>query len=1573
MVFIGHAMHGRMRRFRFGRTIVWLGAGWMALSVSNRLFASQATPAGWVSFPGSIREVAAAPPGGPSTGPVVVRSELRAEETAAPITFEIALRMRNFPEFQARVAGGAPIAAGEVAQRYSPLAADEARVVAWIQSQGLVVTRTDPNHLAVFGRGSVAAVQQAFHTRFARVFAHGAEYTSAVTPPSLPAEVAAVVLGIHGLQTHLRPLSLLQPGTIRPGASQAGGPPYYPSQIAAAYHATGLGTGSGQTIAVCELAYPASSDLTSFWAAAGVSQSTADVTQISINGGPGSSPDSGSVAEASLDVEWAGALAPGALIRIYGFNADDTTGFDQTSQQVLADAATNPGLHQYSVSLGWNESELDPDYLLIEAQFMASLANAGITVFAATGDGGSNPDPSTGEYRAADPLDVLYPASDPSVVGVGGTSLQLNADGSVKSETAWSLSGGGLSGYYERPPWQAGISNIGGTTRMIPDVAAAADPAFGAAVLISAQGGWLTIGGTSWATPIWAGFCAILNQIRTNAGQGALGLLNPRIYALVGSASFPLVDITSGSNGAYQAGVGDDLVTGLGVPNVTALANASLATTGAPIVTAQRENVATTAGQAATLAVAADGVPPLSYQWQREPAGTATWAALTDNATDQGSSAADLVVNHATLAMSGDAFRCVVSNGAGNATSVPATLTVDSTGVSTLAGWPEASAWVDATGSAARFGYVDSVRTDAAGNIYVGDGTNTVRKITPAGVVTTIAGIANVTGSQDGTATSATFNGIGGVAVDSSGVIYVADSGNYTIRKIIPGGGVSTLAGSAGLQGSVDGTGSGARFYDPENLAVDGAGNIWIADGQGNTVREVTPAGVVTTFAGVARTAGFANGTGTSALFNDLLGIAVDALGNLYVGDGGNNAIRKITSAGVVTTLAGSASGRSGSADGTGASARFNLPAGVAADSSGNVLVADSGNGTIREITPAGVVTTIAGQAGQYGSADGLSTAAEFEAPVDVAIDPAGIVYAADQPNCTVRRIVLAAVAPPAITTQPSAQSVSSGGNASFTVTAGNSSGLNFQWQISTDGGTTWTNLSDSATYSGTGTGTLTANSVTATMSGDLFRCVITNSAGTVTSSSAALVVSNPLAVVTLAGQAGMAGGADGSGTGARFADPSDVATDAAGNIYVADTGNHTVRKVTPGGVVTTFAGQAGISGSNDGTGSASFDHPTGVAIDSAGNVYVADTDNNEIRKVNSAGVVSTLAGRAGVSGSNDGTGSAASFAGPSGIVADATGNLYVADTLNHTIRKVTAAGAVTTLAGAAGANGFADGTASAARFHGPQGLALDASGNLFVADTNNNAIREIATATGGVTTVAGQSAIAGSADGADSQAEFHYPSGVAVDTQGNLYVADTDNHTLREVAPAGAVSTLAGLAGFSGSADGVGTAARFDFPTGVAVDGSGDIYVADASNDTIRLAVTPTAPSITQQPQSQTATIGSNVTFSVTAGGKPAPTDQWFFNGGAISGGTGSTLTLTNVQSANAGNYTVTVTNVAGSVTSNTATLTVNAASSGSSGGASSAGGGGGGGAMEAWFVLALLLLGARARKGMRAPWSGA
>jgi len=326
--------------------------------------------------------------------------------------------------------------------------------------------------------------------------------------------------------------------------------------------------------------------------------------------------------------------------------------------------------------------------------------------------------------------------------------------------------------------------------------------------------------------------------------------------------------------------------------------------------------------------------------------------------------------------------------------------------------------------------------------------------------------------------------------------------------------------------------------------------------------------------------------------------------------------------------------------------------------------------------------------------------------------------------------------------------------------------------------------------------------------------------------------ISNAQCVSTLAGS-GIYGFADGTGTAAQFYYPNGVAVDASANLYVADRNNNRIRKITAAGVVTTLAG-SGIEGLTDGTGTAAqFSNPIGVAVDGSGNVYVADLNNNRIRKITAAGVVTTLAG-SGIQGSADGTGTSAQFFLPFGVAVDASGNVYVADTYNNRIRKITATGVVTTLAGF-GIQGFADGTGTSARFNKPSGVAVDGSGNVYVADNLNHRIRKI-TAAGVVTTLAG-SGVAGFAEGTGTVARFNTPSGVAVDGSGNVYVADTNNNRIRKITAAGIVTTLAG-SGIEGFANATGTAAQFRNPIGVAVDSSGNVYVADTFNNRIRKIV---------------------------------------------------------------------------------------------------------------------------------------
>lgn len=319
-------------------------------------------------------------------------------------------------------------------------------------------------------------------------------------------------------------------------------------------------------------------------------------------------------------------------------------------------------------------------------------------------------------------------------------------------------------------------------------------------------------------------------------------------------------------------------------------------------------------------------------------------------------------------------------------------------------------------------------------------------------------------------------------------------------------------------------------------------------------------------------------------------------------------------------------------------------------------------------------------------------------------------------------------------------------------------------------------------------------------------------------------VISNAQTVTTLAGSS--QGFADGTGAFAQFYNPTGVATDAAGNVYVADYENNKIRKVSPTGEVSTFAGSS--QGFADGMGAeAQFYFPSGVATDSAGNVYVADTFNNRIRKITPDGMVTTLAGSS--QGFVDGTLLTAKFFRPYGVTTDIAGNVYVADGANHKIRKITIAGIVSTLAGST--QGFNDGIGTAARFNLPIGVTADASGNVFVADYFNHKIRKI-TPTGVVSTFAGSTS--GAADGTGILAQFNLPYGVAIDNAGNIYVGDVFNSKIRKISPIGVVSTFAGSGNY-GSSDGIGIAAEFFRPNGVATDSAGNVYVADTNNNLIR------------------------------------------------------------------------------------------------------------------------------------------
>jgi hypothetical protein len=411
--------------------------------------------------------------------------------------------------------------------------------------------------------------------------------------------------------------------------------------------------------------------------------------------------------------------------------------------------------------------------------------------------------------------------------------------------------------------------------------------------------------------------------------------------------------------------------------------------------------------------------------------------------------------------------------------------------------------------------------------------------------------------------------------------------------------------------------------------------------------------------------------------------------------------------------------------------------------------------------------------------------------------------------------------------------------------------------------------------------------------------------------------------VTTFAGTSNVAGGVD--GTPGTFNSPYGLAVDAARNVVVADTINNTVRRITPGRVVSTVAGTLGQPGFLDATGAAArFNFPVGVAADGAGNVLVADARTFTIRRVSAVGVVATFAGAGLQAGTADGPAASARFLLPYGVAVDAAGTIYVAEGGSHVIRRVSAAGVVTTLAGTAGAAGFADGAGAAARFNVPWGIAVDAAGTVYVADSENHVIRRISAA-GVVSTLAGQNGVTGYADGAGAVARFQQPRGLAVDAGGNLFVADHGNHTVRRISAAGAVETIAGSPGITGDADSVGAAARFYYPAAVAVDGNA-VYIADSGNNLIRRAVPASAaalPVISIHPVEQQVAVGQPVTFRVAASGGGL-TYVWFKNGFAIPGATAATFTLAAPTIDDEASYRVRVSGPGGSVDSEPAALTV-------------------------------------------------
>ena len=530
-------------------------------------------------------------PGPGPRGVMVAAAEPETANEEMNVLFSLEIPAAKTADLEERVARGEVLSPDELQQNYAPNAADRDKLVKWLKAQGFDVTEVSHDGSSVYARASVAQIEKSLDVDMVRVTKDGVTYTAAKNAPSLPSNVANGVHAIIGLQPFRQArkqsrmcmphndnrtsLNGKSPRSRGRGPAAAAAPttaidnvpPYIVPEILKAYGADGLNvTGKGQTIAILIDTFPADSDLKTFWANNKVSASSTRVEKINVKGGS-LPPPSG---EETLDVEWSSGIAPGATVRVYASGTLQFVDLDRALDRIIADLPSHPGMRQLSISLGLGEKFMGGPNGEVRTQHhkFLLLAAAGVNVFVSSGDAGSKPDDSG--HGATGPTQAEYESSDSTVVGVGGTSLKLTPAGAVKSEVGWTSSGGGKSIFFSRPAWQKGKGVPGGRARLVPDVSLVADPGTGAFLVLN--GRVVQMGGTSWSAPVWAGFCALLNEARAKARKPFLPYLNPLLYPLQGTACFR--DINSGSNGDFTAGPGYDMVTGLGVPNVKELMKA---------------------------------------------------------------------------------------------------------------------------------------------------------------------------------------------------------------------------------------------------------------------------------------------------------------------------------------------------------------------------------------------------------------------------------------------------------------------------------------------------------------------------------------------------------------------------------------------------------------------------------------------------------------------------------------------------------------------------------------------------------------------------------------------------------------------------------------------------------------------------------------------------------------------------------------------------------------------------------------------------------------------------------------
>ncbi len=743
---------------------------------------------------------------------------------------------------------------------------------------------------------------------------------------------------------------------------------------------------------------------------------------------------------------------------------------------------------------------------------------------------------------------------------------------------------------------------------------------------------------------------------------------------------------------------------------------------------------------------------------------------------------------------------------------------------------------------------------DGSGNMYFADSSNNrIRKITPAGIISTVAGGGGSLG-DGGPATAAQLNNPIGVALDGSGNLYIADYNNYRIRKVAAVGGVITAGsvittiggtGSSGFSG--DGaTATLAAINHPYGIASDAAGNVYFSDSGNNRVRKITTGGVISTFAGNGIAGYF--GDGGPAIYSTLRnprGVALDSFGNLYIGDYDNYRVRKVALDGTISTLAGNGTNNFGGDGGPAVLAKFSQPQGVFVDSSGNVYIAEDSNQRVRKVDGTGTINSVAGSGSTTFSGDGgLAINAGIYNPEFAVVDASGTLYISENGNNRIRKVSAPTTSNPVPSFAAMIPSKAQAGIGAFTMVINGSNfvpGAVVQWngapRVTTYIGST--QLTAAITLSDV----FTAGTANVTVFNPT-----TGGGGGASSPLVFTIYNAPAAptalIITAAGTAFT--GYSGDGGAALFSalsSPEGLAFDGSGSLYVADYGNNRIRKISSAGIISTYAGNgtSGFSGDGGPATAAQINQPIGLAFDPSGNLYISDRSNQRIRKVTPGGVISTFAGNGTQSFSGDGgAATGAALNNPWGVATDAAGNVYIADGGNNRLRKVLAAdGTINTIAGNAFTGYFGDGgPATAAPLNFPVGIVVEpVTNNVYFSDNTNHRVRKISAADGTISTVAGAGSCNNTGDGgAAIYGTLCNPRGLALDLAGNLYIADTGNNRVREVDTGGIITTVAGTGtgGFSGDG-GLATASTMNSTNFLAIDGAGSIYITDLNNSRIR------------------------------------------------------------------------------------------------------------------------------------------